>query len=74
MHRDLNRTVAPSPEDVAFEEADEITALLAALRELAGTVSVPVVRACLEEACEDIAHLTGHDGRPAEADDPRAAA
>jgi hypothetical protein len=38
---------------------DEVTMVLKALRELRDKVSSPVVRACLESACEDIAHLVG---------------
>jgi hypothetical protein len=39
--------------------ADEVTQVLAALRTLAQQVSNPTIRACLETAAEDIAHLTG---------------
>ncbi len=37
----------------------EVEMVLKALRELRDTVSSPVIRACLESACEDIAHLVG---------------
>jgi hypothetical protein len=36
---------------------DEIAAVLASLRKLMSKVSRPIVRACLEEAHDDIAHL-----------------
>jgi hypothetical protein len=45
---------------------DEIAHLLAALRALAARASSPVVRACLEEAVTDIAHLTGTEAGSAE--------
>jgi hypothetical protein len=45
-------------------ERDEINEVLLALEGLMRTVSSPVVRACLEEARDAIAHLTGHDGVP----------
>ncbi len=46
-------------------EADEVGVVLAALRELMSGVTSPIVRACLEEAHDDIAHLTGRDSPPA---------
>jgi hypothetical protein len=36
---------------------DEIEAVLAALRKLMSRVRRPIVRACLQEAHDDIAHL-----------------
>jgi hypothetical protein len=47
------------------DEADEV---LAVPRVLRGGVTGPVARACLEDALEDIAHLTGSGGRPEEAE------
>ncbi len=38
---------------------DEVEVVLAALRELQQKVSSPVIRACLESACDDITHLVG---------------
>jgi hypothetical protein len=49
-----------------FPEQDEgeIAGVVAALREMAGRATSPVIRACLEEAADDIAHLTAcGDGR-----------
>jgi hypothetical protein len=43
-------------------EPDEIDEVLAALRSLLARASSPIVRACLEDAHDDIAHLTGRDG------------
>jgi hypothetical protein len=40
-------------------EWDEVAEVLAVLRRMAQEVASPAVRACLESACEDIAHLTG---------------
>jgi hypothetical protein len=42
-------------------DRDEIDAVLAALRELAHTVTSPVVKECLEAARDDIIHLAGVD-------------
>jgi hypothetical protein len=47
--------------DIVPAERDEITWVLAALRGLLARASNPIVRACLEEAHDDIAHLTGRD-------------
>jgi hypothetical protein len=41
--------------------SDEIGEVLAALRVLLARADSPIVRACLEEAHDDIAHLTGRD-------------
>jgi len=40
------------------EEPDEVDNVLSALHRLALSTTNPVVRACLEDACEEIAHLT----------------
>ncbi len=45
------------PPDASGE--DEVMMVLKALRELRDQVASPVIRACLESACEDIAHLVG---------------
>jgi hypothetical protein len=42
-------------------QPDEVEQVLAALRALMARASSPVVRACLEEAHDAIAHLTGRD-------------
>jgi hypothetical protein len=39
-------------------EVDEVAFALDALRNMAGRVTSPVIRACLEDAAEEIAHLT----------------
>jgi hypothetical protein len=51
-------------EDLVEVERDEIGEVLSALEGLIRAVSSPVVRACLEEARGDIAHLTGLDPLP----------
>jgi hypothetical protein len=43
-----------------------VDGVLAVLGKLFQTVTTPVVRACLEEARQDIAHLTGRDSGRAE--------
>jgi hypothetical protein len=54
--------IRPGRDEEPFEvEQDEVGVALAGLRELMAKVSNPVVRACLEEAQEDIMHLTGRD-------------
>jgi hypothetical protein len=40
-------------------ERGEVEAVLAGLRELAGRTSIPLIRACLESAHDDIAYLDG---------------
>jgi hypothetical protein len=46
------------------QEADEVADILAVLHDMAVRATSPAVRACLEEAAEDIAHLTASgDGR-----------
>jgi hypothetical protein len=42
-------------------ERDETDEVLSMLEGLLKTVSSPVVRACLEEARDDVAHLSGKD-------------
>jgi hypothetical protein len=42
-------------------ERDEVDTVLAGLADLVARVSSPVVRACLEEARDDILHLTARD-------------
>jgi hypothetical protein len=42
-------------------EGDDIDQVLVALKHLIDTTSSPIVRGCLEDAHEDILHLTGHD-------------
>jgi hypothetical protein len=59
--------------DEGFEVAgDEVDEVLAVLGRLLQTVASPVVRACLEEAHQDIAHLTGRDSGPTEDQQPPA--
>jgi hypothetical protein len=48
--------------DARAPEPDEIDEVLDELRALMGKVTSPVVRSCLEEAHDDIAHLSGKDG------------
>jgi hypothetical protein len=48
-------------DDSLEPEVDEVTEVLATLRNLVARVSSPVVRTCLEEAHDDIIHLTGKD-------------
>ncbi len=46
------------------QEEDEVADILAVLHHMAERATSPAVRACLEEAAEDIAHLTASgDGR-----------
>jgi hypothetical protein len=51
----------PTGIDLYPGRRDEVAGVLAALRALSQKVSNPMVRVCLESACEDIAHLTGTD-------------
>ena len=51
---DERLVLLPFPE----RETDEVADILSALRHMASRTTNPVVRACLEEAVEDIAHLT----------------
>jgi hypothetical protein len=53
----------PELADSAEQEEGEVQSILSALRDLAGRATSPVVRACLEQAAEDIAHLTGSGDR-----------
>jgi hypothetical protein len=55
-------------------EEDEVDQVLAVLRGLLLSISSPVVRVCLEEAHDDIAHLTNRDIRVADIKDQSAAA
>jgi hypothetical protein len=55
-------------------EGDEIDHVLSTLQELIATVDIPVVKLCLEEAHDDIAHLTSCESSPAEAQDTSAVA
>jgi hypothetical protein len=50
-------------------ERNEVEEVLAALRDLAARTTSPVVRACLEAAHDDIAHLTGSDDEDGPADE-----
>ena len=52
----------------------EVDQVLAVLRGLRLSASSPVVRVCLEEAHDDIAHLTNRDIRVADTKDKSAAA
>lgn len=56
--------MTPELENEFLEEHDEVTLVLAGLRALLVKVTSPVVRACLEEAHDDIIHLTSHDALP----------
>ncbi len=54
--------IRPGTDGDAFEvEQDEVDAVLAGLADLVARVSSPVVRACPEEARDDILHLTGRE-------------
>jgi hypothetical protein len=55
-------------EDSFEVESDEVDAVLAGLADLLARVSSPVVRACLEEARDDILHLTGRGAAFAESE------
>jgi hypothetical protein len=44
--------------DSDLAEPDDVRGVLAALQRLAGRTPHPVVRACLEQAHDDIVHLT----------------
>jgi len=46
--------------------SNEVEQVLTALRTLQERTSIPVVRACLEEVCLEIAHLTSWQGALAE--------
>jgi hypothetical protein len=55
------------------QEGDELADILVVLHHMAERATSPVVRACLEEAAEDIAHLTASgDGRQEEDAQPAA--
>jgi hypothetical protein len=61
---DLRISRPESIEDEDLIENDEIAAVQTALRDLADRVSQPFIRACLEQALEDIAHLTSSGAEP----------
>jgi hypothetical protein len=51
--------------EVALDgETNEVEEVLASLRLLMARAGSPVVRACLEEAHDDIIHLTGSEAKP----------
>jgi hypothetical protein len=56
-----------------FVQQDDIRVMLAVLKELAGRTGHPVVRACLEQAHDDIVHLTSY-GEESQGDDELTAA
>ena len=49
-------------------ERDEVEQILATLRALAQDAPSPVIRLCLEEARQDIAHLAGAGAKQAKAE------
>jgi hypothetical protein len=52
----------PAPgQDDSRAEPDEVAEVLAGLRALMAKATIPVVRACLEDVHDDIAHLAGQD-------------
>ena len=51
-----------SAEEVPDSGENEVDIVVNALRELQQKVVSPVIRACLDVACEDIAHLVGPGG------------
>jgi hypothetical protein len=69
----LNPEELPMSEEPAEIEKDEVDEVLAVLEELMQKVTSPVVRACLEEARNDVRHLTGRDAWPAEGREEAAA-
>jgi hypothetical protein len=54
--------------------ADRIEQILVALQHLIDTTTSPIVRGCLEDAHEDIQHLTSHQAGMAEGDESPTAA
>lgn len=66
----------PDAEDAVpddFVERDDISAVLEVLRKLAKQTRHPVIRACLEQAQDDIVHLTTcGDELKADDDEPTA--
>jgi hypothetical protein len=60
-------------QDDTIEAHDEIDEVLITLRSLLQHVGSPIVRVCLEEAHNDIAHLTNREGLPETQDQPDAA-
>jgi hypothetical protein len=53
-------------------EADEIADIVFGLRRMAERATSPVVRACLEDAAEDIVHLMGGEKTGEEAEGQQA--
>lgn len=45
----------------ADDKLDEVDQILDALRHMVSRTTSPMVRTCLEDAIEEIAHLTNHD-------------
>lgn len=43
------------------KETDEVTEILTGLQQMANQTTSPMVRVCLEDAIEDIAHLTSQE-------------
>ncbi len=72
--RDCLRIHAEDTGDNEFAEPDEIAELLSALRSLTRQTCHPVVRACLQQAHDDITHLTSCDDQPPPDDGDIAAA
>jgi hypothetical protein len=60
--------------NVTEEEPDDVDHILAVLGHLVNRITNPVVRVCLADAYEEIAHLTGRDSRRHEDQAGRAAA
>jgi hypothetical protein len=58
----VTRRSGMSAEEVPNSGENEVDMVLNALRELQEKVVSPVIRACLESAREDIAHLAGSSG------------
>jgi hypothetical protein len=58
----MHEHIGPAPgHDDSRAETDEEAEVLAGLRALMARATIPVVRACLEDAHDDIAHLAGLD-------------
>ncbi len=43
------------------KETDEVTEILTGLQQMANQTTSPILRVCLEDAIEEIAHLTSHE-------------
>ena len=50
----------PDDDLIDYAELDDVSAVLAALQRLTEHSRHPVVRACLEQAYDDIVHLISH--------------